>query len=324
MGIHGKKHSLNNIEDHDPVSKEQFNVMITDDSFTGRNELATSGNWDSVYATMFSASADWEDSRNTLGSTSGNWEDSRNTLASTSGDWQDTRTTVTSTTAQATLFELSGADIITPAASANRFALFNDILLSASIGIGMKLQPGNPNFGWRDLKGSPRIRATGGTDPAFAVYNPAGSNNIRQLQFSVNDEVWIEYHIPHDYAPGTDLHIHFHWSLNQAGVSENVTWGANVLYAKGFNQQAFGGTTTNVTILQASSTTQFQHRISEVQLSTNGQINGKDIEVDGVILARVYLNANSGATEPFLHFTDIHYQSTNLPTLNKAPNFYGA
>ena len=26
------------------------------------------------------------------------------------------------------------------------------------------------------------------------------------------NEVWNEFHVPHDYVPGSDLYIHVHWS----------------------------------------------------------------------------------------------------------------
>ena len=72
--------------------------------------------------------------------------------------------------------------------------------------------------------------------------------------------------------------------------------------------------------------------IAEIQLSaaspTASQIDTDDLEVDGLILCRTYLSANNitvsggGVPDPFLHFVDIHYQSTGIPTKNKAPNFY--
>ena len=110
-----------------------------------------------------------------------------------------------------------------------------------------------------------------------------------------------------------------------------MTWGFEISYAKGHNQAAFSVPVVS-TILQSASTTQYQHMIAETQLSspipTSEQINSNIIEVDGIIMCRVYLNTNGmtvsggGVPEPFLHFIDIHYQSTNVATKNKSPDFW--
>lgn len=202
-----------------------------------------------------------------------------------------------------------------------------NIYLPKTAGIGIKVDLTAPTFGWRDLLGVIRTRGVGATDPNDATYR----GNIKGYQFSVNDEAWIEYHIPHDYVSGTDIHLHFHWSHNSAIVTGgNVTWGADVTYAKGHNQTAFVAP-VNPTIVGNVSTVQYQHIITEVQISaltpSASQIDTDNLEPDGVILVRVYLSANnitsSGAVpDPFLHYADIHYQSTNMATKDKAPDFY--
>jgi len=132
-------------------------------------------------------------------------------------------------------------------------------------------------------------------------------------------------------VPGSDIHLHFHWSHNSAIVTGgNVTWAADVTYAKGHNQAAFPAT-VNPSITGNASTTQYQHMIDEVQISATSpgatQIDSDDLEPDGIMMVRVYLSANnitsSGAVpDPFLHFADIHYRSTNLATKAKAPDFW--
>jgi hypothetical protein len=67
--------------------------------------------------------------------------------------------------------------------------------------------------------------------------------------------------------------------------------------------------------------------IAEVQLSTSGAIGGNTIEVDGIVLARLYRSSGDAAdtlnVAPFTHFCDVHYESNNIATVNKAPDFYG-
>jgi hypothetical protein len=208
--------------------------------------------------------------------------------------------------------------------------------LSGTSGTGVKVDLTTPTFGWHDMLGPISIRGVGATDPGYNVYR----GGIRGYQFAVNDEVFIEFHIPHDYVPGSDLHIHAHWSVKQttkAGAATNavtggsVTWSFEASYSKGHNQAAFSVPVT-ATVTQNASTTQYQHMIAEVQLSaatpSGSQIDSDNIEVDGLLLVRAYLSANNmtvsagSVPAPFLHMVDIHYQTNNLATKNKAPSFY--
>ena len=201
-------------------------------------------------------------------------------------------------------------------------SLNNNLVLPKTTNIGIKVDTTTPTFGWHDLLGQIQVRGTGAQDPAWNQYQGV----IYQYQFTLNDEVTLCYHIPHDYVPGSDLFIHAHWGLNGAGITQNCTWQFDATYAKGYNQGAFPAVTT-VSVLQASSTTQYQHMIAEVQLTTSGALGGVAIEVDGLILVRILLSANSGTgtgtSRPFMHTADIHYQSTAIPTKQKnGPGFY--
>lgn len=203
------------------------------------------------------------------------------------------------------------------------------IILPKASGQGVKVDTTTPTFGWRDITSRISVRGIGGTDPAYNLYR----GGIRQYQFTAADEVFGEYHMPHDWAPGTDVYLHFHWSHIATTVTGgNVIWGAEVTWAKGFDQAPFQVPIT-FTVQQNASTTQYQHMIAEGQLTaaspSAGQIDTDNLEVDGVFLMRAYLSANNmtvsggGVPEPFLHFVDMHYQSTNVGTKAKAgPGFY--
>lgn len=230
----------------------------------------------------------------------------------------------TTAAAQATTLGLGTGD--TPTWNGAKFT--DNIVLPKTSGTGIKIDTASPTMGWRDITQDISVRGIGGTDPAFNVY----INGIRQQQFSVNDECFLEIHIPHDWDPTTDLHIHAHWSHNATTVTGgSVTWAFECTTAKGFNQAAFAATVTP-TAQQNASTTRYQHMIAETQLTaaspSASQIARSAIEVDGVVLCRAYLSANAmtvsggGVPEPFLHFVDLHYQTTNIGTKNKAYPFY--
>jgi hypothetical protein len=206
-----------------------------------------------------------------------------------------------------------------------RITSAGNFVLQKTSGIGIQIDPSSPSFGWKDLTSDIVVRGTAGaTTPTFSSYR----NGIYQYQFTVNDEVWSVFHLPHDYCQASDIYIHVHWSHASASVtSGDVTWGFEVTYAKGHDQAAFPATITT-SVAQTASTTQYRHMIAEVKLSDGlpnaSQLNSGVLEVDGLILVRTFLSANTmnGTPEPFLHFVDIHYQSTQLATKNKAPDFY--
>jgi hypothetical protein len=204
--------------------------------------------------------------------------------------------------------------------------LAGGLVIPKDSGSGIKTDAdGTPAYAWRDLIGEIAVRGIGGTDPAYSVF----LTGIRAHQFTVNDECWNAFHVPHDYAPGTDLYIHAHWAHNSASVTTGaVTWVFDVTYAKGYDQAAFPAV-VSPSVAQNASTTQYRHMIAEVQLSAASpsatQLDSDNIEVDGLILVRTYLSANtmSAATEPFLLFVDLHYQTTGMMgTKNKNTPFY--
>lgn len=195
------------------------------------------------------------------------------------------------------------------------------------------LDGGNTGAGWNDLLGTPNIRTIGSNDPSWNVYR----GTIRQYQFSQSqmNELWFSYHMQHDYKPGSDIHLHIHWSQNTvdtggtAGAPGNVKWYFDVTYAKGHNQAAFFAPITT-SVVGTASGTQYQHMLNEVQLTsstpTGSQFNSNLLEPDGVIILRAYRDASDVSDTldqaPFVHFVDIHYQTDRVNTKNKAPNFY--
>ncbi len=214
-----------------------------------------------------------------------------------------------------------------------KVAINGNCNLPKTAGNGIKIDIASPSFGFRDILGEVKILSPGANDPTLAVFR----DSLRQFSFSnaVMNEAFFTFHIPHDYVPSSDIYLHFHWAQNvvdtggPAGVPGDVKWQAEVSYAKGHDQAAFPA--SFVTSLTATaSATQYQHMISELQLSAASpsatQIDSDILEPDGVILMRVFRDPTDAADTldqvPFLHYSDIHYQSTNIATKAKAPDFY--
>lgn len=184
---------------------------------------------------------------------------------------------------------------------------------------------------WKDMLGRLNARNTGATAPSFTAFRGGA---VDQYAFSVNDEVQVEFHIPHDYKPGSDLYLHVHWAHNGTAISGNMVWTYYATYAKGHNQANFPaevtGTITYATT-NIATTPQYRHRIDEIQLSASSpsasQLDTDDLEVDGLILLNITattIPTITGGTpnEPFLLMADLHYQANYFGTKNKAPSFY--
>ena len=185
---------------------------------------------------------------------------------------------------------------------------------------GLKVDQDAPTFGWRDLTAPIDVRGVGGNDPTFAVYT---GTTMRAFQFSAvtMNEVFFVFHVPHDWVPGTDIYFHAHWSNAAAAPNTgNVVWKFDYQFAKGFGQEAFPAIQTAQAI-SASPATRYTHNISETTA-----VAIPLMEVDGLILVRGYRDADNVldtcSDAVFLHTMDIHYQSTNMATKNKAPSFY--
>jgi hypothetical protein len=191
---------------------------------------------------------------------------------------------------------------------------------------GIKVDTAAPTYPWADLLGEITVRGTGANDPSFDVYR----GSIRQYSFGTSGmkECFNNFHIPHDYVLNSSLYIHAHWSCIAAHTG-NIRWYFDITYAKGHNQAAFPAPVT-ANIVQASSEGAYQHMIAEVQISAEtpagSQIDSNNIEPDGLLLLRTYRDpsdlSDTLTQAPFLHYVDIHYQSTGIGTKQKSPPFW--
>jgi hypothetical protein len=187
-------------------------------------------------------------------------------------------------------------------------------------------------FGWRDIIGdvSPR-EAPGAGVPVLATFR---GGTVRTWFYAANDKCDMVFHMPHDYVPGSDLHLHLHWSHNGTGISGQLVVTFAVSYARGHDQAAFAAEVAPVLTVSTpniATVPQYQHRIDELQLSAAApsatQLDSDLLEPDGLLL--INLNTTTiptitGGTraQPTFLTLDLHYQSTNVGTAAKAPNFY--
>lgn len=211
----------------------------------------------------------------------------------------------------------------------NKVDVEDDLTLPKTSGKGIKVDNTTPTFGFRDILGDQFTKNIGATKPTLTTYNGA----VQAFQFGVGDEAFMTFHIPHDYVAGTPIFLHIHWShIGTLVTGGTVTFKATSILAKGHNQQAFQSTPSVGTFNGTASTTQYQHILSEVLFSdgtpTGIEVDTDNLEPDSVIEMTFEVDANDitvssgGVPDIFVHFVDIHYQSTNIATKDKAPDFY--
>ena len=143
--------------------------------------------------------------------------------------------------------------------------------------------------------------------------------------------------MPHGCVPGTDMYIHTHWSQIVVddiggGVPGTIKWNFEISYADGYGTPGGAGDPfsdpKDISITQQASTTQYAHMIAEVIITgatdTLTTFDRTKPKVDGVFLVRAWRDPTDDTLteDPFLHYVDIHYQTTNVGTKNRNTPFY--
>lgn len=195
-------------------------------------------------------------------------------------------------------------------------------------GTGIKIEEG---FGWRDLPSEQVSRRTGTDAPTLSVWD----GDIQEYAYSASDVGDCRFHIPHDYVPGSNLYIHIHWGHNGTDISGSFEVTFHAGYAKGHSQATFSSqknASLVVGSLNITNSPQKCHRTDEIQFSTVGGsatlIDTSALEADGLILVNYEIDGiptitgSASANQPFIFGVDLHYQSSNLGTKNKAPGFH--
>ena len=196
-------------------------------------------------------------------------------------------------------------------------------------GYGIKVDTATPTYPWADMIGIFRIDTS--APPTLAAFR---GGFVRDYFFAAGQQLDVVIHVPHDYAAGTNVFLHVHWSHNGTAISGDFVATCRHIYAKGHNQEIFPAEKT-VTVTYATvniaTTPQYIHRIDEVQLSSSGGsatlMDTALIEPDGVFMINMDVTTiptitGASQNKPSVFFVDLHYQSTGIGTQAKAPNFY--
>lgn len=176
-------------------------------------------------------------------------------------------------------------------------------------------------LGWRD--NIVQLDTQPGNVNAPALNTFMGSISAFNFFAGEMSEAFAAFHIDHDYALGTNIYPHLHWSTTD-NIVGTIRWGIEYTVAKGHQQQAFFEPIT-VYIEQTTTGTPYMHMVAEV--SDEDSIKGAllDIEPDTLILARFFRDGthpnDTLATDAFVFIVDLHYQANRFSTPYKRPDF---
>lgn len=220
----------------------------------------------------------------------------------------------------------------------NNFAALINALTSTSAvidkasGQGIKVDTTTPTFPFQDIIGTFIPDPSGPNAPTLTALI---GGSCRSYAYGAGKQADYVFHIPHDYVPGTDIFVHMHWAHNGTAISGNFSPTIKATYAKGHNQANFSTeitlAATTVSTPDIATVPRYRHRLDEFQLSQNGGsanlLDSSLLEPDGIVLLSFYATTiptitGGSPNSPFVQTVDLHYQSTNIGTKSKSPNFY--
>lgn len=175
--------------------------------------------------------------------------------------------------------------------------------------------------GWKDnIQDFAAARGNGTTEPLWQNMG----NGQYAYHFTPNDELFVKFHVTHDYKIGTKAYPHVHFLVDTTMTAgQTVVWSFNYVKAKGHAQGQSLSTPAETVIVMTYTATGTEVAGEHIILECNDASAFDLIEPDTIISARVKLNSTNVSGRVFGLLCDLHYQVDRLATVNKKPNFYG-
>jgi hypothetical protein len=180
--------------------------------------------------------------------------------------------------------------------------------------------------GWFDNVSQLYLRDTAeSADPAPFI----GGISLRRFIPGEMREAFAEFHIPHTWKPGTMMYPHVHFTILSAAAG-TVRWGFEYCFARTQRSNAFTRyQETTATIYLEQEIAANSERTHFVVEAAQGQgIPGTDLEVDGMILCRVFRDGahpnDTFEQDVFGITVDLHTEIDRYSTPFRFPPFYTA
>lgn len=173
--------------------------------------------------------------------------------------------------------------------------------------------------GWKDnMRLFSAAKGRGTNEPDWSNMG----NNQFAYKFKAGDELFITYHVDHDYKRGTNAYPHIHFCVTSGMQSgQRVVWEFGYVVARGHStghSLTAPETKFNMVYTATGLETPGEHIILECSDAQAFSL----IEPDTIILSRIKLDSESVNGDVFGFMCDLHYQSDSESTVNKEPDFY--
>lgn len=192
------------------------------------------------------------------------------------------------------------------------------------------------DYGYRDIIGQITVRSGGGQAPTLLPLR--AGENVKDYAFANGDVIDnITYHIPHDYNPMTPIYVHPHWAHNGTNVTGSMIETYYIVLAKRDGETKAQRTVTHTIPCDITTYPQYNTNVNDLVIANDGGtdlgygalLDLNDIEVDDLIqvatvMTQVPTISGGSTSRVFIKTQDLHYQSTNIGTVNKDAPFYGA
>lgn len=175
-------------------------------------------------------------------------------------------------------------------------------------------------YGWNDnVQWFSSARGRGTSEP---VWEDMGNGHY-SYNFTPGDELFVHFHVLHDYKQGTNAYPHIHFIVDQVMTAgEEITWRFGYVISRGHQQGE--SLTVSETVFDMTYTATGSEIAGEHIILECSDLQAFDlIEPDAIVMARVNLVSENVSGNIFGIMCDLHYQTDRHSTLNKAPNFYG-
>ncbi len=203
-------------------------------------------------------------------------------------------------------------------------------IVPGAAGDGIKI---DSQYSWVDLIGDLTPKTNGNSIATWDTFR----SNFKSWAHPLNTTGDLQYHVPHEYATGTDVFLHLHWGHQGTNIAGTLTVELEIsVVPRTLNNPAAAmpaPVTITITVpdLTITNSPQYCMRVDEIQISSAGGVNGllntADISVDSLVFVRYLIKtipSISGGIKnvPFIFNADLHIQSNIIGTKNKDPNFY--
>jgi hypothetical protein len=179
---------------------------------------------------------------------------------------------------------------------------------------------GNLEFtnGWKDnIQWFSAAQGNGTSEPTWRNMG----NGQFSYEFTVGEELFVVFHVNHDYALNTNAYPHIHFLTDSTQtVGSQITWRFAYVIAKGHSQgQSLTASETiiDMTYTYTGSELAGEHIVLECSDAQAFDL----IEPDTIIMARCQLLSENVSGRIYGLCADLHYQADRNVTISKSPDF---